>query len=165
MRFLQLCFLMMVFGISAKAQERSGCLYHILFYELQWDYCNTEMHVQYSDLNGKPTRDTVVFHAENDPDEFTLKYPFKNYFGEHPFIVTTDDTYKRCEIRGFHITVIHSHDAGIDCDFTENNLSVASAVDLDSCKPKDQIIISKIKIFDPILQKEIEIPGVKIYVE
>jgi len=155
----------MVFGISAKAQKKHPCFYHVSFYKWEWNCCYEKATVGLQDSEGFIVRDTIIIDTAFHSHIVHLHYPFKKSFDSAHFEITSYDGKIKYDVIGFHVIVSLLHDGGIDNYFTGNYLPASVAFSLNHCKPKDFIIISKIKIFNPDLQKEILLPGIDIYVE
>src|ERR1043165_9435933 len=101
MRSLQFCFVLMVFGISAKAQDKESAAYHISFYKWHWVYGYGIDTIHLQDFEGNVLRDTIIRDTSEYPMVDAVKYPIKKSFYSAHFNVTSYDRKIKYEVKGF----------------------------------------------------------------
>src|ERR1041385_7952974 len=103
MRFLKLCFVLMVFGIFAKAQEKDTCFYHVSFGHWQWNYCTGTARIMTSVSGSSAIHDTVVFEKRNYPRDFVLESKANTWITVAYLAVTSMDGKTKYIVKGYDI--------------------------------------------------------------
>src|SRR6185436_5440123 len=99
MRFLKFCFVLMVFGISVKAQEKETCFYHVSFYKWEWDCCYGRDTIHLWGTHSKPERDTIIMDTVSYPRHFVLERSDSASFSNAHFEVASMDNKNKYEVK------------------------------------------------------------------
>jgi len=154
----------MVFGISAKAQEKDTCFCHVSFYQWEWDcYYNTGDTIELSDPRSDFYTDTLV-REYNNPGSFSLKYPFQESFDSAHFEVTSCYKNINYKVTGFSIIVPGPRNLGFDKYYSGKYFSKSIMSDLNNLRKEKWIMAIGIQIFDHLSQKDILLPFITIIV-
>ncbi|HYV94715.1 MAG TPA: hypothetical protein VE978_23275 [Chitinophagales bacterium] len=165
MRFLKLCFVLMVFGISAKAQESLKCFYHISFGPWEWNYCYGRDTISRAIPNENYLKDTVVIDTTNHPKYFYLRARDKISFNNVGLKVTSMDGKINYEVKSFSIFPARKFEKAKSVECIGAYLNEDALKIFDHAKKSPIIWLEDIVIIDPNLHKEATIPAIMIFVE
>ncbi|HYV94716.1 MAG TPA: hypothetical protein VE978_23280 [Chitinophagales bacterium] len=165
MSILKLCFVLMVVGSSAKAQQKETCLYHVSFYKWEWNYCSGMDTMPIYDSEGFLSRDSVFADTANHPHIFFLEREDSTSFANAHFEVTSMDGKINYEVLSFDFGT-NPYDSFWGMSYCEGaNLNRGALKKLYHFKSGDHFWLEYLRIFDPNLQKQIVLPGIEIQVE
>jgi len=165
MRFLKLCFVLIVFVISAKAQEKETCFYHVSFYRWQCDYCYGRDTIAIQDFEGNFVHDTVIMDTSNRKSYFTLEIKDSASLSNACFEVRSIDGKINYEVKSFF--VVNRGPGSVRWGVLNEGscLNEIPFKRLYNSNSGESFELNHLKIFDPKLKKEILLPGINIYVK
>ena len=163
MRLPAVCFLLLLFDLSVKAQEKETCFYHVSFYEWSWNYCYGLDTTWIYDSESTTFRDTIIMDTAYHPHIFSLKMRDSTWFNWAHFQVSSMDGKIHYQIEGFVFTDYTSDSTMVDTYYEGAYLDKIHFKYNFLFENGVPLMFKYLKIFDPELNREIILPKILIF--